>query len=207
VAMARWWISAIAVFTLVGCAGQTLVYNTQLSPSYRPTEFGYGAGQRDLTTVVHGDPFPGSEQQFQAAFVALLNRHQPILQATHFTLTPGDSARPIYRAVYLLDYAHAIPDHICHKRLDIEPVDLGSTVRVTAAFCWRESYLSTVTGEVEADGIDDPKFESLIGQINLLLFPPIDPTRNDRRRWLPIGAQEPGVLDRAALTLASVAGG
>jgi hypothetical protein len=132
--MRGFWSILIVVLLVGGCAGQTLVYNTQLSPAYRPTAYGYGAGRRDLTTVIHGDPFPGSEQQFQAQFVELLNRHQPMLQPTYFTLTPGPSARPLYRAVYLLYYVHAIPDHICREPFRVPPADLGPTVRVTAAF-------------------------------------------------------------------------
>lgn len=203
------WIVVIAVCVLSGCAGQTLVYNAELSPAYRPTEYGYGAGRRDLTTVIYGDPFEGSEPPFETAFVALLNRRQPILQPTHFTLTPGPSARPLYRAAFLLNRAHGIPDWLCREPPDLPTVDLGSTIRVTAAFCRRQAYLSTVTGEVEATSVDDPKLDSLIGQMILLLFPPIDPTRNDGRRWLLIGGQEPGALDRAALIPAAgaVAGG
>jgi hypothetical protein len=187
--MRGFWSILIVVLLLGGCAGQTLVYNTQLSPAYRPTAYGYGAGRRDLTTVIHGDPFPGSEQQVQARFVELLNRHQPMLQPTNFTLTPGPSARPLYRAVYLLNYAHAIPDHICREPFRVPPADLGPTVRVTAAFCQRQSSLSTVTGEVAVDRIDDPRFDSLIGQINLLLFPPVDPSEDKGKRWIFASAQ------------------
>lgn len=183
------WSILIVVLLLSGCAGQTLVYNTQISPSYRPTAYGYGAGRRDLTTQIHGDPFPGSEQEFQARFVALLNRHQPMLQPTHFTLTPGPSARPIYRAVYLLNHAHAIPNQLCREPLAVPKVDLGTTVRVTAAFCQWQGYLSTVTGEVEAEGVDDPKLDNLIGQINLLLFPPVDPSEDKRKRWIFASAE------------------
>ena len=58
-------------------------------------------------------------------------------------------------------------------------VDLGKTVRLTAAFCRWQGYLSMVTGEVQADRIDDPKFESMISQMILLLFPPVDPSEED----------------------------
>jgi hypothetical protein len=187
--MRRSWSILIVVLLLSGCAGQSLVYNSEISPSYRPTAYGYGAGRRDLTTQIHGDPFQGPEQEFQAGFVELLNRHQPMLQPTHFTLTPGPSARPIYRAVYLLNHAHAIPDQLCREPLVVPKVDLGTTVRVTAAFCQWQGYLSTVTGEVEADGLDDPKLDNLIGQINLLLFPPVDPSEDKGKRWIFASAE------------------
>jgi hypothetical protein len=112
-----------------------------------------------------------------------------MLQPTNFTLTPGPSARPLYRAVYLLNYAHAISDHICREPFRVPPVDLGATIRETAAYCQRQSYLSTVTGEVEADRIDDPKLDILIAHINLLLFPPIDPNKDRGKRWMFASAE------------------
>jgi hypothetical protein len=182
------WIGLVPLLLLVGCAGETLVYNEQLSPAYRPTEYGYGAGRRDLTTVIVGDPFQLGEEPFQEQFTALLNRHQPILQPTHFTTTPGPSARPIYRVVFLFNTKTVLPNQMCRAPLDVPAVDLGKTVRVNAAFCRWQGYLSTVTGEVEVDGIDDPKFSSMIGQMIFLLFPPVDPSEDDVEPWIVAGA-------------------
>jgi hypothetical protein len=184
VAMRCDWIGLATVFLLGGCTGQTLVYNDQLSHAYRPTEYGYGAGGRDFTTVIQGDPFQIGEQDFQAQFVELLNRHQPILQPTHFTTTPGPSARPIYRAVFLFNTKEVLPNQICAQPLDVPAADLENRVRVIAAFCRWQGYLSTVTGEIEADSIDDPRFDSMIGQMIFLLFPPIDPSEDDNKIWI-----------------------
>jgi hypothetical protein len=184
-AMRCTWIGLATVLLLVGCAGQPLVYNEQLSPVYRPTEYGYGAGRRDFTTVIQGDPFQLGEQEFQEQFVALLNRHQPILQPTHFTTTPGPSARPIYRAVFLFNAKNVLPNQMCRQPLDVPAADdLGKTVRVMAAFCRWQGYLSTVTGEIEVESMDDAKFESMIAQMIWLLFPPIDPSEDDDVPWL-----------------------
>lgn len=195
------WLGLAAVFLLVGCTGQTLVYNEQLSPAYRPSEYGYGAGRRDFTTVIQGDPFQLGEETFQEQFVDLLNRHQPILQPTHFTTTPGPSARPIYRAVFLFNSQHVLPNRLCREPLDVPAVDLGKTVRVTAAFCRWQGYLSTVTGEVEAESIDDPKFARLIGQMMWLLFPPVDPSEDDDVRWLIAGGAQADELTPASASL------
>jgi hypothetical protein len=184
VAMRCTWIGLAVVLLLVGCAGQTLVYNEQLSPAYRPTEYGYGAGRRDFTTVIQGDPFQLGEEAFQEQFVDLLNRHQPILQPTHFTTTPGPSARPIYRAVFLFNTKQVLPNQICRDPLAVPAADLGDTVRVIAVFCRWQGYLSTVTGEVQVDSIDEPKFASLIGQMMWMLFPPVDPSEDDDPRWI-----------------------
>jgi hypothetical protein len=178
----RLWFVMIAGL-LLGCADQSLVYNTDLSPAYSPTEYGYGAGRRDLTTVIYGDPFQLGEESFQAQFIEVLNRHQSFLQPTHFTTAPGPSARPIYRALFLFDRAIVTPTQVCTAPDRVPPVDLGDTVRVTAAFCRWGGYLSTVTGEVRVDRVDDPRFDDLIGQMILLLFPPVDPN-DDGERWL-----------------------
>jgi hypothetical protein len=187
-AMRSAWISVATVFLLVGCAGESLVYNEQLSPAYRPTEYGYGAGGRDLTTVIVGDPFQLGEEQFQEQLTALLNRHQPILQPTHFTTTPGPTARPIYRVVFLFDTKTVLPNQMCRAPSEVPAVDLGKTVRVNAAFCRWQGYLSTVTGEIEVASIDDPKFESMIAQMIFLLFPPVDPSEDNVMPWVVASA-------------------
>ncbi len=194
----RPWIALAAVLALAGCAGQTLIYNAQLSPAYRPTEFGYGAGRRDFTTVIGGDPFQLGEEAFQEQFTALLNQHQPVLQPTHFTTTPGPSARPIYRAVFLFNTRPVLPNQICRDPLGVPAVDLGRTVRVTAVFCRWQGYLSTVTGEVEAASIEDPQFSRLIGQMMWLLFPPTDPSEDDNKIWLTGRAGQGGAVNPAA---------
>jgi hypothetical protein len=185
------WIGLAPLLLLVGCAGQTLVYNDQLSPAYRPTEYGYGAGRRDFTTVIVGDPFQLGEEQFQEQFVALLNRHQPILQPTHFTTTPGPSARPMYRVVFLFDTETVLPNQMCRAPSEVPSVDLGETVRVNAAFCRWQGYLSAVTGEVAVESINDPRFESMIGQMIFLLFPPVDPSEDDVEPWIAAQARAP----------------
>ena len=175
----RWFV--VIGGLLLGCADQSLIYNVQLSPAYNRTEYGYGAGRRDLTTVIYGDPFQLGEEPFQAQFIEVLNRHQSILQPTHFTTTPGPSARPIYRAVFLFDRAIVTPTRVCTAPESVPPVDLGDTVRVTAGFCRRGGYLSSVTGEVKVSSLDDPRFGDMIGQMILLLFPPVDPNDDDPR--------------------------
>lgn len=191
------WVGLAMVLLLGGCAGQTLVYNEQLSPAYRPTEYGYGAARRDFTTVIGGDPFQLGEEAFQAQFIDLLNRHQPVLQPTHFTTTPGPSARPIYRAVFLFNTRPVLPNQICRDPLAVPAADPGDTVRVTAVFCRWQGYLSTVTGEVAVESIDDPKFASLIGQMMWMLFPPVDPSEDDDSRWIVARAVDPVAVNPA----------
>ena len=83
------------------CAGQSLIYHNMISPAYRPYVYGYGAGRRDLTTIIVGNPFDIDQAELETRLVAMLNESPTFLQPTNFTTTPGPSARPQYRAVFL----------------------------------------------------------------------------------------------------------
>jgi hypothetical protein len=178
------------VAALAGCAGQSTIYNSMISSAYRPYLYGYGAGGRDLTTIVQGNPFDLDQQQREERLLAKFNARPTLLQPTHFTTTPGPSARPEFKAVLLFNRAIVLPNQVCRAPDRVPVADLGSTLRLTATFC-RGGYLSTVTGELEnVTDIDDPRLERLIEQMVPLLFPPIDPTReNNGARFLITGSR------------------
>jgi hypothetical protein len=184
--------AVVAVAALAGCAGQSKIYNSMISTAYRPYLYGYGAGRRDLTTVVLGNPFDLDQAQMDERLLAKFNARPTLLQPTHFTTTPGPSARPEFKAVLLFNRAIVLPNVVCRAPDRVPVAELGPTMRLTATFCHYGGYLSTVTGELQnvAD-IDDPRFDRLIGQIVPLLFPPIDPTRSDDggTRFLITGAR------------------
>jgi hypothetical protein len=183
-------IAAVAacMLTLVAaCAGQSIVYNNMISAAYRPYLYGYGAGRRDLTTIIVGHPFDIDQDQLDTKLVAMLNESPTFLQPTHFTTTPGQSARPEFKAVILFNRAIVLPNQVCRSPEQVPVAELGTTLRLSATFCQYGGYLSTVTGELkDVTGIDDPRFLQLIRQMVPLLFPPIDPTREDDSRFLII---------------------
>jgi hypothetical protein len=176
-------VVAVCVLALVaGCAAQSNIYNEMISAAYRPYLYGYGAGRRDLTTVILGNPFDIDQDQLDTKLVAMLNESPTFLQPTNFTTTPGPSARPEFKAVILFNRAIVVPYQVCRSPEQVPVADLGTTLRVSATFCQYGGYLSTVTGELkDVTGIDDPRFHQLIRQMVPLLFPPIDPTREDQR--------------------------
>lgn len=184
---ARTAVIALGGLLLTACAGQSTIYNEMISPAYRPYEYGYGAGRRDLTTIIVGNPFEIDQTELEARLVAMLNESPTFLQPTHFTTTPGPSARPQYRAVMLFNRQIVLPSVACRAPERVPVAELGDTMRLTALFCRYGGYLSTVTGELRSvSGIDDPRFHRLIRRIVPLLFPPVDPTRdgNSRSRLL-----------------------
>jgi hypothetical protein len=176
------------------CAGQSTIYNNMLSGGYRPYVFGYAAGRRDLTTIIVGNPFEIEQAELDRRLVDMLNESPNFLQPTHFTTTPGPSARQQYRAVFLFNRQIVLPGRACRAPEQVPAADLGTTTRLVAVFCQQGGYLSTVTGELrDVTGIDDPRFRQLIGQMVPLLFPPIDPTRDDNNMLFLIRAGACGV--------------
>jgi hypothetical protein len=173
-----------------GCAGQPVLYNHFVYSSYSPTEFGVGAGRKDLKTVLHGDPFGLGEAEFAAATIALLNRHQPFLQPTHFTTTPGEDASPRHRMVLVFDQPRIPVYLLCREPLPAPPARAADgaaerTLHVAGAFCLYQGELTTVQGKVDGvERLDDPRFDRLLGQIVLALFPPTDPNEDDGRLFL-----------------------
>ena len=173
-------VLAIGGLLLAACAGQSTIYNNMISAAYRPYEYGYGAGRRDLTTIIVGNPFDIDRAELETRLVAMLNESPTFLQPTNFTTTPGPSARPQYRAVLLFNRRIVLPSVACRAPDRIPVAELGQTTRLTAVFCRRGAHLSTVTGELDGvTGIDDPHFHRLVRQMVPLLFPPIDPTHDE----------------------------
>src|ERR687897_333510 len=108
-------LAACALVLLAACAGQSTIYNEMISAAYRPYEYGYGAGRRDLTTVIVGNPFDIDQAELETRLVAMLNESPTFLQPTNFTTTPGPSARPEFKAVILFDRAVVLPNQVCRS--------------------------------------------------------------------------------------------
>jgi hypothetical protein len=175
----------VLALLLAGCAGRPYVYNETLSSAYRTSEFGYGAGRRDLTTVIRGNPFGMDQETFDRALIEILNRNQPRPQPTNFTTTPGESARPAYRALFIFN-SPPVVNNLSVCREEVPQVDAGDLTRVTAAFCRRGGALTSLTAQIEAlDGVDDPRFEELMSQVVALLFPLHNPDTDDDDPFVP----------------------
>jgi hypothetical protein len=174
-------MAALALLALVaGCGEAPQIYNEEVTVAYSPTEYGYAAGGRELWTVVRGDPFGLGAARFAEEVVATLARHPPRPQPTTFTLEPGPEARANYRAIFLFDAPPAaVQSELCAEPPAVPVVDPGGRVRVLAAFCRDGRLLTRVTGEIpRAEGPGDPRFDALLGQVVLALFPLTEPTRD-----------------------------
>ncbi len=184
-----WLAVAGGLSVLAACAGQTFIYNATLSSSYRPTDYGYGAGGRDLTTVIVGNPFAIDQATLDAKLLAILNSRPTLLQPTHFTTTPGPSARPAYRAVFYFNTAIVTYNRLCGDPAAVPKANLESEIRLTAAFCAYGGFRSSVTGELDGvTDVDDPRLEKLVGAD---ADPSLPADRSER------GKGQPDVPDRS----------
>jgi hypothetical protein len=167
---------------VTGCAGSTFLYNHRVENSYSPARFGVAAGRKDLETVVSGDPFGMGQERFAAATLAVLNRHEPWPQPTNFTLEPGESANRAYRVVLVFDAPGVSTIRICQETAPraTQEAETDGALHVAAAFCLNRGEMTAVKGKVaDVEGIDDPRFDRLLGQVVLALFPPFDPNEDD----------------------------
>ena len=118
-------VLAAAGLLATACAGQSTIYNNMLSGGYRPYVFGYAAGRRDLTTIIVGNPFDIDQAELNSRLVDMLNESPNFLQPTHFTTTPGPSARQEYRAVFLFNRQIVLPGLACRAPDKVPAADLG----------------------------------------------------------------------------------
>ena len=111
----------------------------------------------------------------------MLNESPNFLQPTHFTTTPGPSARQQYRAVFLFNRQIVLPGRACRAPEQVPAADLGDNHapdrRVLPAGRLSQHRHRRAPGRRPASTIR--AFAQLIGQMVPLLFPPIDPTRDD----------------------------
>jgi len=174
---------------VTGCAGSTHLYSHSVYNGYSPVEFGVVAGRKDLKTVVYGDPFGMGRDAFAEATVEVLNRFNPPPQPTHFTLEPGESANPAYRVVLVFDDPDVPTIRLCQEPPPTAPQQgtTDGTLHVAAAFCLNRGELTSIKGKVAgAQSADDRKFDRLLSQIVIALFPRSDPNQDSDRNILLI---------------------
>ena len=184
------WCAMVIPILVSGCAGPTVLYNHSVYNRYSPVEFGVAAGRKDLKTVVYGDPFGMGHERFAEASVAVLNRHDPPPQPTNFTLEPGESANPSYRVVLVFDAPDVPTIRLCQEPPPRGAQSAGNdgTLYVAAAFCLNQGELTAVKGKVaDVETVDDPKFDRLLGQVVIALFPRSDPNQDDDGNILLLG--------------------
>ncbi len=157
---------------LVGCtSGGTFGWLEQYGTDFE-SAFDYGAGGRDFSTVVVGNPFGGDAAAFGRSVASTLtarNTFQPI----NFTTDPGPSARLQYRLVLLFNSERRVVSHaLCadSAALSVAP-STSDKVTIHAAFCNGPLAMRAIVGSIRGvTGPDDRRFDQFLGEMAHLLF-------------------------------------
>lgn len=140
--------------------------------AYSLSEVSYGIGGRDAPVIVQGNPFGLERARFETTVTDAMQGHVMGV-STHFTTTPGDSARRDYRVVMVFNPARPVVSAtLCAGPVATTP-PAGEEMVVVAAFCRGGGALTAATGylTLPADP-DGPVFRRLIGDLTFALFPP-----------------------------------
>ncbi|MFQ5971244.1 MAG: hypothetical protein ACE5Q3_02865 [Alphaproteobacteria bacterium] len=168
-----------AALLLAGCGSAgTFVQDRSYMRDNTPT-FSYIAGGRDMSTVVVGNPFGGSDEDFAARVTEILNARNT-RQRTNFTTAPGSSARSEYRVVLAFNTPRATGRaDICRDPSVLATSENGERpVRLQMGFCLNAFSLTYVRGRLgDVESAEDQRFSDFLAQ-GLLLTQP----ERDRRR-------------------------
>jgi len=176
-------ILALAFLTLAGGCANT-VTQAYLHRSGVPNSFAYAAGGRDMAVVVSGNPFAVTQAEVSRVVADAMQgrNHGP---RTHFTVTPGETARPGYRILVALNPPVAFSTQNACGPSGIPAVPATDTVRALMIFCAKDTILSEVSGRVPATLRPlDGDFAALIGAMTRELIPIEDPDTDDNNELL-----------------------
>ena len=182
-------IAALGLAALGGCSGTSVIDYVHLEPGYRAQQFGYAAGGRDLKTDIQGNPFAMPKEEFDATVTAAMQGAH-FGQATNFTTTPGDSARPGYRVRLLFNGPAASSGRIvcAGEPAIVGPSPEGGDVRLLAAFCNDQYPLSYLSAHVSGiQDAHDPAFRDFMRDVTTNLFPPQNRQEQEHDNCAPPG--------------------
>ncbi len=208
-----WFATAAAALLLTaGCVGSgggsggPAISYSSIEPIYNYQEVSYAADGRDLEVVVMGNPFGEASIGDDALGDAVVGamQGQPGWMVTNFTTTPGETARPLYRVVWLIGVdAGTSLYRLCGPTsgISVAGYNIGAYTpsaaeraappkpgnKMFAALCRRErmmSYLGATIGDITSP--DDPRFRALIRTATRQLLPHRGPSQQGQNRDLDI---------------------
>jgi len=181
--------ATLGLAALSACSGTGVIDYVRLEPGYRPQQFAYAAGGRDLRVDLQGNPFAMPKDEFDSAVTdAMQGAH--FGQPTNFTTTPRDSAREGYRVRLLFNGPTASSGRIicAGEPAVVGPSPESGNVRLLAAFCNAEyplSYLSAHVGGIR--DAHDPAFRDFMRDVTTNLFPPQNRQEQEHDNCVPPG--------------------
>lgn len=160
---------------LAGCARTVIVSEPVFGQNYTVDDFDYASRNGDLITRVGADPFGGPQDDFA---YRVTNHMYGANVGGDVRFTPLSRGRGGRRYLVVMRFNPPIgadEADFCFPNRKVPTLPLGRTLRLAAAFCYKNTLLSTATGRVShvRDG-QSPLFRKLVRQVTLSLFPSFD---------------------------------
>lgn len=178
---------AAILIGVAGCATGDITYGAYYQSRYEPGAVALAAHQGEVPVRVLGNPFGVDDGRFRTAVIAAMQEKNagPKLR---FSAAEQPDHRYDYRVTMAFGAAELGYNDLCRADLP-PPPPVSDGVRGRAAFCIGGLLMSEISGRIAgAAGPDDPRFQRLIGQMVLELFPPYDPNNRDRDNAFEVGA-------------------
>ncbi|TQV79064.1 hypothetical protein [Denitrobaculum tricleocarpae] len=178
--------SAVLLGGLAACANDTVLRPVQLD-NYDPNDLFYLAGKGPVKTQVVGNPFDEAKPEVDSATTSVMTGATFRPKLTFQIEVPPEQNSP-YHVVMLLDApGNARPEKLCANPEDANRSASSKTgedkLRVVAVYCVNDRRLSSIAGTTARPASSsDPRFQKLIQQATLNLFPLDNPDRRDSNR-------------------------
>ena len=178
-------IAASAALLSACAASGVVVYQDDVALQYSPLTLGLiGSGRHDLPVQVHGNPFAVSDQALAAAVVRGLQGHASGIPVNFTTAPQSRYPRGDYRTILVFDAPRGVSQWDLCRADDLSAIPTAPAgapvVRVFAAYCQAELPLSWTAAQVaNVPGPDSPRFDGLLGQVALAMFPSRNPANDN----------------------------
>lgn len=179
-------VSTLLLGGLAACANDTVLRPVQLD-NYDPGDLFYLAGKGPVKTQVIGNPFDEAKPQVDSVTTSVMSGATFRPKLNFETEVPPEQNSP-YHVVMLLDAPqNARPEKLCANPEDADRPASSQTgqgdLRIVAVYCVNDRRLSSIAGTTARPATsDDPRFQKLIQQATLNLFPLDNPDRRDGSR-------------------------
>lgn len=174
-------LAALAAVALVtsACSGEMMT--SELHRANSDSFFQYAASAGEMKTVVVGNPFPVSQDQFDKVVTQAMqgNHNGPM---THFTTAPGPKAYANMRVVVAFNTPSMMnaTRALCGDPSAIPTGPSGDRLHATVGFCMDSDLYSSVNISMPTvPSPSNPAFSHMIASAMWQLIPSRDPLSSD----------------------------
>ncbi|NQV81885.1 MAG: hypothetical protein HQ495_15115 [Alphaproteobacteria bacterium] len=160
---------------LAGCTG-TVVGGGFPSGSYNRDTVTYLAVTGPIPVRTIGNPYGGTQEALTQAVAEQFHLPGGFTPATFAPATP-EATKKSYHLTFVFN-PESPPDvrDVCGGEADQIPLKVApGTLRIVAAYCYRDEAINRVSARAPATGPGSVAFATLLDQISLSLFPPSNP--------------------------------